>query len=283
MIHTEQPNIPILQAMTTDIWLTKHPYLERMARLHSQVAAVLTQRPSPGRDIPCWDDYAADFFEGVPLLSSNAAIDLEPIDGIVRSLLEKLISCALPREVAEECQLLRARMGDEAERPFNVMSYLLGDYNIRASRSGLLYYLGWSAVAKYLQPVTAAFGNWREEERWFRNYCPTCGGAPAMGQLAGTDPGRRRYLSCGRCLTRWSYRRTSCPFCITPDDHHLAVVGVEGEALRIDYCESCRGYLKTYVGEGNETLFLADWTSIHLDLLARDRGLKRLAWSLYDL
>jgi len=28
---------------------------------------------------------------------------------------------------------------------------------------------------------------------------------------------------------------------------------------------------------------LADWTSLHLDLLARNRGLKRLADSLYEV
>jgi FdhE protein len=61
-------------------------------------------------------------------------------------------------------------------------------------------------------------------------------------------------------------------------------VTVEGEGgLRIDYCESCRGYLKTYDGQGGEALMLSDWSSLHLDLLARDRGLKRLAASLFDL
>ena len=54
-------------------------------------------------------------------------------------------------------------------------------------------------------------------------------------------------------------------------------------ALSIDYCESCRGYLKTYDGEGSENVLLADWTSIHLDIIAQDRGLKRLAASLYEL
>ena len=49
---------------------------------------------------------------------------------------------------------------------------------------------------------------------------------------------------------------------------------VEGEGgLRIDYCEACGGYLKTYDGEGNELILI----------LARDRGLKRRAASLYDL
>jgi hypothetical protein len=36
-------------------------------------------------------------------------------------------------------------------------------------------------------------------------------------------------------------------------------------------------------GEGSEAVRLADWTSLHLDLLARDRGLKRMAASLYEV
>jgi FdhE protein len=59
---------------------------------------------------------------------------------------------------------------------------------------------------------------------------------------------------------------------------------MEGEGgLRIDYCESCRGYLKTYEGEGSESVLLADWTSIQLDVVATDRGLKRLAGSVYEI
>jgi len=64
----------------------------------------------------------------------------------------------------------------------------------------------------------------------------------------------------------------------------LTSVGVDGEGgLRIDYCEACRGYVKTYNGQGNEEVLLADWTSLHLDLIARERGLTRAATSLYDL
>lgn len=110
-------------------------------------------------------------------------------------------------------------------------------------------------------PQPALFSRWRDEE----------------------TEGRLRLLSCGRCGTRWRYRRTGCPFCERTDDHRLAVIAVGGEeGLRIDYCEPCRGYLKTYDGEGSEAVLLADWTSLHLDLLARDRGLRRLAASLYE-
>ena len=115
--------------------------------------------------------------------------------------------------------------------------------------------------------------------------CPTCGSPPAMAQMIGaiTENVRLRLLSCGLCGTRWKYARTKCPFCES-DSQRLDSVVVEGEAgLRIDYCEACGGYLKTYDGQGEELLLLSDWTSLHLDLLAHDRGWKRLAGSLYEL
>jgi FdhE protein len=103
-----------------------------------------------------------------------------------------------------------------------------------------------------------------------------------MAQLVGADPGRMRLLSCGCCGTRWQFKRTGCPFCES-DSQRLASVTIEKEpGLRIDHCESCGGYLKTYDGEGNETLLLSDWSSFHLDLIAHDRGLKKLATSLYE-
>jgi FdhE protein len=46
---------------------------------------------------------------------------------------------------------------------------------------------------------------------------------------------------------------------------------------------ACGSYLKTYEGLGREALLLADWTSLHLDVLAQDRGLKRMAASLFGL
>jgi FdhE protein len=164
-----------------------------------------------------------------------------------------------------------------------VVGWLLGDGELTPSRPGLLRYLGWSAMTRYLQPVRESFERWRDEDRWLRNYCPICGAPPAMAQLVGVDPARKRLLCCGRCRTRWRFSRTACPFCES-DVQKLAVVAVEGEGgLRIDYCEACRGYLKTYAGEGDEKLLLADWTSLHLDFVARDRGLERRATSLYEL
>ena len=90
-------------------------------------------------------------------------------------------------------------------------------------------------------------------------------------------------LPCPSCGVAVEMTINRCPFCES-DTQKLMTLAIEGESgLRVDYCESCQGYLKTYAGQGDEAVLLADWTSLHLDLLARDRGLKRLAASLYDL
>ena len=184
--------------------------------------------------------------------------------------------------LAADASALAAGLRREDDAARRVVAWLLGDDSFAPASPGLLRHLGWTVLARYLSPVVDAFGRWRDDERWLRHYCPTCGSAPAMAQLVGADPGRRRLLSCGRCGTRWQYKRTGCPFCEV-DSQRLAAVAVEGEAgLRIDYCVSCSGYLKTYDGQGDEALLLSDWSSLHLDLIAHDRGLKRLAASLYD-
>ena len=256
--------------MTRDAWLTRHPYLRPVAVVHAVVERAAADIPAPESPTPDWDGYASDFRAGVPLLeSSKVAMDLLPPEDAVRSLIARLVSSPLPDPMAQQCRALAAELESGGEP---------------VEHRGLFRYLAWMVMVRHLGSIVTAFDGWRNEDHWLRNYCPTCGEPPAMAQLIGKDPGRLRKLSCGCCKTRWQYRRTGCPFCDRQDEHRLAVVAVEGESgLRIDYCDTCGGYLKTYDGEGEESVLLADWTSLHLDLIARDRGLKRMAASLYEV
>jgi FdhE protein len=271
--------------MTLDLWLEAHSYLRPLADLSAQV-----DRAAAGIDIldariPDWKGYRADFLAGVPLLpSAAAAVDLEPGGRMAGALVERLASGTPLEKLAAETRALDTELRREPQASRRIADFLLGDETLRLSFPGLLRYLAWTATARFLRPVVSAFDAWRDEEQWLRRYCPTCGSLPAMAQLVGVDPGRRRLLCCGCCGTRWRYRRMACPFCESADDHRLSALAIEGEKdLRIDYCQSCHAYLKTYNGEGNEAFFLADWTSLHLDVIARDRGLERLAGSLYEL
>ena len=271
--------------MTTDDWLLKHPYLHGMANLQKQVDATASEVSVPIAKAPTWNDYTGDFCGGVPLLlSSMVAFDLRSVERPFVAFIETLASRGLPEKLAYEIRDLTADLQGDSSLAGRVVASLLEKDTFTPKHPGVLHYLGWTVMARYLHQLVGTFGEWREEERWLRNYCPTCGARPAMAQLVGSDPGRLRFLSCGCCATRWRYRRSSCPFCETEDDPCLAVLAIEGEdALRIDYCRSCGGYLKTYTGGGSESVMLADWTSLHLDIMARDRGLKRYAGSLYQL
>jgi FdhE protein len=269
--------------MTPDLWLEAHSYLRPLAELSAQVDREVAEIDILDPRIPEWEDYRADFLAGVPLLTSaDAAIDLEPGGRMAVALLERLASGTLSGRLAAEIRALDAELRREPQVAHRITDFLLGNQTFTPTFPGLLRYLGWTAVARFLRPMVNAYDGWRDEERWFRRYCPTCGSPPAMAQLVGVDPGRMRLLLCGCCGTRWRFKRTGCPFCET-DTQRLASVTLEGEpGMRIDYCESCSGYLKTYDGQGNETLLLSDWSSLHLDLIAHDRGLKRLAASLYE-
>jgi FdhE protein len=271
--------------MTSDLWLEQHSYFRPLADLSAQVDCAAAGIDVLDVRIPDWEDYRADFLAGVPLLPSTAAaVDLEPAGRMTGALLERLASATLSKRFDEETRALDTELRLEPEVSRRIADFLLGDETITPPFPGLLRYLAWTATARFLRPVVNAFDGWRDEERWLRSYCPTCGSLPAMAQLVGVDPGRRRLLSCGCCGTRWRHRRMGCPFCESSNDHRLSALAIEGEKyLRIDYCQSCHAYLKTYDGEGSETFFLADWTSLHLDVIACDRGLKRMANSLYEL
>ena len=275
-----------MSGLTRDAWVEGHGYLRPVARLCARVeslaANVVTAFGSPA--LPNWDDYADDYRKGVPLLrSATEAIDLALVGRMTGSLVGRLAADSVDGAIGFEAAALAAELRARSDAPRLVAGWLLGEQTFDPPSPGLLRYLGWTATARYLAPLVDAFGRWRDEERWHRHYCPTCGSAPAMGQLIGVDPGRQRFLCCGGCGSRWRYRRTQCPFCES-DSQRLAVLAIQGEAgLRIDYCEACKGYLKTYDGRGDEAVQLLDWTSLHLDVVARDRGLERMAASLYEV
>jgi FdhE protein len=269
--------------MTLDSWLATHAYLRRVAELSAEVDRAAAEIAISEAPIPNWDDYRADFLSGVALLqSADAAVDLDPGGCMAAALIERLALTRSSGRFAAETRALYAELQREPDAARRIVDFLLGDESAAPPFHGLVRYLGWAAVRRFIGPVALAFNSWRDEEKWQRRYCPTCGSLPAMAQLVGEEPGRRRLLSCGCCGTRWQFKRTCCPFCET-DSQRLESLIVEGESgLRIDHCASCGGYIKTYDGHGDESLLLSDWSSLHLDLLASDRGLKRLAVSLYE-
>lgn len=272
---------------STRQWIAQHPYLEGVAAFQALVegaaagAAPLARRPD-------WDAYAADLAAGVPLLRSAAAgLDAAPeAAAALAAIAARLAAEDLPPALAESVRALDGELREDPRAGKAAIAWLVcgapekGD----ADGGGLVRHLGWTALQRVLAPVVAEFGAWRDEERWRRGECPTCGALPTLGELVTVAEGRGRRLACGCCRTRWTFDRVACPFCGNADAQQLGSLEVEQEpGLRLDVCEACKGYVKVATGAGDTELFLADWPTLHLDVLARDRGYRRLGASLFEL
>jgi FdhE protein len=115
----------------------------------------------------------------------------------------------------------------------------------------------------------------REGIAWDHGYCPTCGSWPLLGEFRGLD--QSRFLRCGLCADGWEVPRLWCPYCGCRDHAQIAFWQVEGEELkwRVAACNQCRGYVKMVASLSALpplALLVADAATLHLDLVAAERG-----------
>lgn len=269
-------------------WLRTHPYLAQIADVQARVdAAAARAEAAPAPAPEQWEAYRAEYGRGVALLrSEHARPQVGPAAAAaLAQVIAALDASPLPAPIAAGVRELKDGLGGRAEDLGRAVAWVLdGESAAAPVQPGLLRYLGWSAVRRVLAPTTAAFQAWRDEDGWMHAHCPTCAARPVVAQLVPAAAGRERRLACGCCGTRWKFRRIGCPYCGNAAPEKIDVFEVEGEAgLRIDVCQGCNGYLKTVALEGAPDLLLADWTTLQLDALARERGYKRLGTSLYEL
>jgi FdhE protein len=130
---------------------------------------------------------------------------------------------------------------------------------------------------RLMPPVQRLDDGSPEGAAWLRGYCPVCGGWPSLAELRGVE--LARFLRCAACGSGWRSQRLGCPYCANDDYRSLQTLTIDGEKrFRISVCERCKGYLKV----GNafdppppELLVLDDVASLHLDVVAIERGYHR--------
>jgi FdhE protein len=115
-----------------------------------------------------------------------------------------------------------------------------------------------------------------DPETWLKGYCPMCGSLPSLSLLKG-EVGKR-YLLCSYCGFQWRIDRIFCPFCNNKEQQSLHYFYGEGEEThRIDLCDKCHQYIKTidYGKLEASDPVLEDLATLHLDLLASQKGYKK--------
>jgi FdhE protein len=121
-------------------------------------------------------------------------------------------------------------------------------------------------------------------DEWRRSRCPACGGPPGLvenrkGRAAGEGltAGPRRFMHCPFCAARWVVPSLECPACGSkkPGDAKYLYSPDEPD-LRIDFCKSCRHYIKVVDGDkisGSIHVGLELLAAAHLDVIAQDKEL----------
>ncbi len=222
---------------TLAAYLTEHEFLRETAEFHARLEKMFAEiQPL---NLPPRDKVLELVKDGVPLLQQ------EPFQSQILDATQKLLP-TIPRRLQEI--FLRQESSEEvlARKEF------------------------WAAVDKL---IPDELKRWEREE-WQENYCPICGRRPVMAQLRKFNEGRARYLICGGCRAQWNWRRVGCPYCGNEDLERIHILEFDAK-IRLDVCDVCNCYLKTYGSEDEEAIYLLDWTTLHADLLAEEKGLHK--------
>jgi FdhE protein len=272
------------------------PLLERLAALGREspgvreAAAVLAAILPLVRDADLGDcpvgmtpeQARARLEQGQPLLQG---LDLGIDEGSASDLLVSLArarEAALPSETAR--RLREALERGEPDSGELLQSVAAGDRErvaAAARRRDIDPELLWTLAQAALRP---AFRAWRralaplgEGVAWDRSACFVCGAPAVLGELRENGA---RHLRCGRCGASWPVRRLCCPSCGNEDHGTLSTLSEEGNLgkRRVEACDRCRRYVKVIaatVPTPAELLALEDLATLHLDVIARERGYER--------
>ena len=115
-----------------------------------------------------------------------------------------------------------------------------------------------------------------ESEKWSKGICPVCGSLPHLSLLR--EEIGKRFLLCSYCGHPWPTERFLCPFCNNSRQDSLHYFCADGEeSYRIDVCDKCLQYIKTIDTRKTEVIdpLLEDLATLHLDLLASQKGYRR--------
>lgn len=232
--------------------------------------------------------------EGVSLLSRfDPGIELESLltlwtemkavfargNDVLRQAVEKIESAEESGAFKPGAYLLGQRP-DRPELVADAAGKLEIEEQLLATLTRAVTYPHWQFVAQTWLPADRL-------DEWRRTPCPTCGGAPALGELhsdpsedVGIKGGVRLYLHCPFCGARWTVPPMKCLVCASTKSGDAKYFFTSDEPeLRIDFCASCHHYLKVVDADkidGPVHVALELLAASHLDTLAQEKDLTPL-------
>jgi FdhE protein len=219
--------------------------------------------------------------EGFPLISSHEfMIDLpassvlfEEICNTAKNANEKMANVIRTLEEAFSVNALRREDLLKRSADEEYIDSVMRDFNVDKA---VLKFLVHMSIYPSLNAQAEMLKDQIDLKQWLRGYCPICGSPPHISRF--NAEGQRSYL-CSFCGFEWPGERLKCPFCENTDHGKLHYFYTEGDdAYRADLCDNCKQYIKTVDSrklDYEPDLSLEDIVTIHLDILASEKGYKR--------
>ncbi len=262
-------------------WVEKHPYLKDIAALNTAFGN-MTANCSISLDIKDIQQSKEQFIQGTPLFLTGVDFGIYDKAGAVFYKICKNKDESLTADFPEKMQnIFKALSSLSQDDCKNIVKAVFegGDtfLNEISDKLGIakeqLEYFVWVSVKKALSSVRIEIEKFISENNWQKGICPVCGNMASTAFFKHTKRGRQRFLHCDHCGTEWVYKRIGCPYCENIDQKKMSIKDSEDEPdMRIDLCHKCNSYLKTYIGEDNNSAGKEGWASIHLDILMEDTG-----------
>ena len=221
--------------------------------------------------------------EAFPLISSKAfAIDMDAAETLLKSL------CGLAgrsnESLARGGKRLLEIIKQGVLKPSALFLKILDDDGAfwdKAEKKAhipapVLAFMAYSSVRPSLSVRAEQLAIYLDSTvKWEKGYCPICGNGPALAVVREEG---QRFLLCGFCGHEWAARRIFCPFCENNDQKRLHYFySSEEKEYRVHACKRCHKYIKTVdVRQLTRPVypFLEQVSTLHLDMLAEEQGLK---------
>ncbi|MSO62947.1 MAG: formate dehydrogenase accessory protein FdhE [Acidobacteria bacterium] len=97
------------------------------------------------------------------------------------------------------------------------------------------------AARPYVQRTAEVLQQRVNFDGWGRRTCPVCAAEPDFSVIT---PAAERQLVCSRCLVRWAFAATDCPYCGNHDRSTITSMATPDGVYRVMICQPCGRYIK---------------------------------------
>ena len=273
----------------TKQWLEKHTFLKDIGEMNLSIIQILEKIEIEPLQLPDLNFYKETFGKGIPVLQNEELQKalVNPVEQVLLTLTKVLSETQVPAAFQKSCKTVQfyAENNSIAEILGYVLRQETNQVHTFCEKNSLdekfTNFIIWLSISHVISQNPLPIKLWVEGKDWERNYCPVCGSLPVLAQLKQANDGHQRHLICGSCHSSWTYKRIGCTYCGNEELNRLRLYETDAEPdMRIDVCEDCHTYIKTYIKEGQEAIYLADWATLHLDLLAEKEGFSKKGSSL---